>query len=94
MDSGKRLATSLNPSQEEDQIGGCDMSCWRWFGGVLKEAGVEVTPANKEKIDNVIHEFVGKTSKYGHCSADWKKAGKFKTDEKERKKLVQALKKI
>jgi len=70
------------------------MGCWRWFNGVLKEAGVEVTPANREKIDNVIHEFIGKTSKYEHCSSDWKKANKIKTDENERKKLVEALERL
>jgi len=29
------------------------MGCWRWFDGVLKEAGVEVTDANRERTIKV-----------------------------------------
>jgi len=47
------------------------MTCWKWFNGMLKEAGVEVTDKNKEKIDHVIHEYIGEQSNYGRCSADW-----------------------
>lgn len=42
------------------------MGCWRWFKGVLREAGIEVTEENREKIDAVIHEVIGETSKYEH----------------------------
>jgi len=35
------------------------MGCWGWFKGVLKEAGIEVTDENKEKIGEVIHEVIG-----------------------------------
>src|SRR3989304_202675 len=34
------------------------LGCWKWFNGVLKEANVEVTDANKEKLDEVIHKAV------------------------------------
>lgn len=69
------------------------MGCWRWFGSVLKEAGVTVTPQNKAKIDKVIHEYIGAKAEYEHCSADWTKSGKkIKMDEKEKKKLIKALK--
>lgn len=50
------------------------MTCWKWFGTVLKEANVQVTDANKEKIDAVIHKYIGEQSSYGRCSPDWKKA--------------------
>jgi len=50
------------------------LGCWKWFNGVLKEANLEVTDANKEKIDAVIHKYIGEQSSYGNCSADWKKA--------------------
>lgn len=64
------------------------MGCWRWFKGVLKEAGVEVTDENREKIDEVI----GETSKYERCSGDWRKVGKqIKADENEKKKLIEKL---
>jgi type IV secretory pathway VirB4 component len=50
------------------------MTCWKWFNGMLKEDGIEVTDKNKEKIDQVIHKYVGEQSSYGRCSADWRKA--------------------
>lgn len=52
------------------------MACWKWFDGVLKEAGIKVTDKNRAKIDDVIHQYIGKQSGYGHCSADWSKARK------------------
>jgi len=68
------------------------MGCWRWFGGVLKKAGIEVTDANREKIEEAIHEVIGETSKYERCSGDWKKVGKqIKADENEKKKLIERL---
>jgi len=69
------------------------MGCWRWFNSVLKEAGVTVTPQNRAKVDKVIHEYIGAKAEYEHCSSDWVKVGeKIKTDEKEKKKLIQAVK--
>jgi len=50
------------------------LGCWKWFNGVLKEADLEVTDANRQQIDNVIHQYIGEQSSYGRCSADWKKA--------------------
>ncbi len=35
---------------------------------------MQVTDANKEKIDAVIHKYIGEQSSYGRCSPDWKKA--------------------
>jgi molecular chaperone GrpE (heat shock protein) len=68
------------------------MGCWRWFKGILKEAGVEVTEENKEKIDEVIHEVIGETSKYERCSADWKKVSReIKADENAKKKLIETV---
>jgi predicted Fe-Mo cluster-binding NifX family protein len=68
------------------------MGCWRWFKGVLREAGIEVTEENRERIDTVIHEVIGETSKYEHCSGDWRKIGKLvKGDEQEKKKLIKRL---
>jgi hypothetical protein len=52
------------------------MTCWKWFNGILKEAGVEVTDKNEKNVDNIIHKFVGEQSSYGRCSADWRKARK------------------
>jgi hypothetical protein len=70
-----------------------DMGCWKWFNGVLKEAGVTVTPQNEAKIENVVHQHIGEHSKYGQCSAEWVAKGKkVKMDEIEKKKLIEALK--
>jgi hypothetical protein len=50
------------------------LGCWKWFNGVLKEANLEITDKNKGKIDDVIHKYIGEQSRYGNCSAEWKKA--------------------
>jgi len=69
------------------------MTCWKWFGSVLKEAGVEVTDKNQKKVDDLIHHYIGEQSSYGRCSADWRKARKeIEADEKMKKELVAKLK--
>jgi hypothetical protein len=71
------------------------LTCWKWFGTVLKEAGVEVSDKNKEKVDNVIHLYIGEQSSYGCCSADWRKARKeIEANPKMRKELVDKLKTV
>jgi predicted Fe-Mo cluster-binding NifX family protein len=68
------------------------MTCWKWFNGVLKEAGVEVTAKNEKKIDEVIHKYIGEQSSYGRCSADWRKARKeIEADKKLKEELVAKL---
>jgi hypothetical protein len=68
------------------------MGCWKWFNSVLEEAGVEVTDENREGVDEIIHEYIGEKSKYGQCSADWRKARtQIKADEEMRNELVQRL---
>jgi len=58
----------------------------------LKDAGIEVTEENKEKIDEIIHQYVGESSRYERCSGDWRKVGqRVKADEKEKKKLIEKL---
>jgi hypothetical protein len=52
------------------------LGCWKWFNGVLKEAEVNVTDENKDKIDEFIHKYISEQSSYGRCSADWRKARK------------------
>ena len=69
------------------------MTCWKWFGSLLKEAGVQANDDNKEKIDAVIHKYIGAQSSYGHCSADWRKARKeIEADEKMKNELIGQLK--
>jgi hypothetical protein len=61
------------------------MACWKWFDGVLNEAGVKGTDKNKGRIDEVIHRYIGEQSSYGRCSADWRKARKEILEDKEMK---------
>ncbi len=69
------------------------MTCWKWFGSVLKEAGIEENDKNREKIDSFIHKYIGEQSRYGRCSPDWKKARKeIAQDDAMRKDLVKKLK--
>ena len=71
------------------------MTCWKWFGTVLKEAGVQANGTNKEQIDAVIHKYIGEQSSYGRCSADWKKARtQIQSDEKMKQELIAQLKKL
>jgi hypothetical protein len=69
------------------------LGCWKWFNGVLKEAEVNVTDANKSEIDQVIHKYIGEQSSYGRCSADWRKARKEINESPQmRSELIQKLK--
>jgi predicted Fe-Mo cluster-binding NifX family protein len=68
------------------------MACWKWFNSILKEAGIEVTDKNKEKIDRVIHQYISEQASYGRCSPVWSKARKeIQTNEKMKKELIQKL---
>jgi predicted Fe-Mo cluster-binding NifX family protein len=68
------------------------MTCWKWFEGMLKEAGVKVTDKNREKIDQVIHHYVGEQSSYGRCSADWRKARKeIQENDEMKQELIEKL---
>jgi hypothetical protein len=69
------------------------LGCWKWFNGVLKEAEVQVTDANKSKIDEVIHKYINEQSSYGRCSADWRKARKeINANPEMRSELIEKLK--
>lgn len=62
---------------------------------MLKEAGVKVTDKNKQKVDDVIHRYIGEQSSYGRCSADWRKARKeIQNDEAMKKELIGKLKSL
>jgi hypothetical protein len=69
------------------------VGCWKWFNGVLKEAEVNITDANKGKIDEVIHKYISEQSSYGRCSAEWRKARKeINASLKMRSELIEKLK--
>ncbi|MEM2999248.1 MAG: hypothetical protein QXX34_01835 [Candidatus Bathyarchaeia archaeon] len=71
------------------------MGCWKWFNGVLKEAGVQVTEQNKDAIEKIIHTYISEQASYGRCSADWQKARKEINESPEMKKeLIEKLKAI
>lgn len=68
------------------------MGCWKWFNSILKEAGIEVTDENREKIDEAIHKYISEQANYGRCSREWSKARKeVKADEKMRRELIEKL---
>ena len=70
----------------------CKMGCWKWFNKVLKEAKIEVTDENGEKVDKIIHQYIGEQARYGRCSADWKNARKeVQADVEMRQELVERL---
>ena len=47
------------------------MSCYfRQLKDLLDEAGIEVTPGNREQIDQIVHQLVGVT--YKDCPQTWK----------------------
>ena len=59
---------------------------------MLDEAGVEVTDTNRELVDEVIHQYIGEQSRYGRCSADWRKARKeIQADKVMRQELINKL---
>jgi len=69
------------------------MGCWRWFNKVLKDAGVEVTDKNEEKVEELIHKYIGEKASYGQCSSDWRKAQKQIQDNLQmRQELLEKLK--
>jgi hypothetical protein len=71
------------------------LGCWKWFNAILEEAGVEVTDENSEKIEDVIHQYIGEKSKYGRCSSDWRKARKeIKVNDGLRLELIERVRKI
>ena len=67
------------------------MSCYfRHLKEVMAEAGIEVTPGNKQQIDRAIHEIAGVD--YKDCSATWKKLKQeVLADERKRQDLVDKL---
>jgi hypothetical protein len=69
------------------------LTCWKWFNGILKEAHVQVTDENQEKIDKFIHKYIGDQSSNGRCSANWKKASKeIKANPELKNELISKLK--
>jgi hypothetical protein len=72
-----------------------EMGCWKWFNNVLEEAKIEVTDKNKQKIDEIIHTYIGEQSSYGRCSADWRKAKREIQDNEEMKQeLIEKLRSL
>jgi len=68
------------------------MSCYlRHLNGLLSEAGIEVTQANRKDIDRVIHEALG--IEYKDCPATWKRLKHdVMNDTLKRSELVRTLK--
>ncbi len=53
---------------------------------------MEVTNKNREKVDEVIHRYVGEQASLGRCSPNWSKARKkIQADEQMKKELMERL---
>lgn len=70
-----------------------NMSCYfRHIKDLLGEAGIAVTPENKESVDRAIHRIV--RVRYKKCMPDcWTKVKKWKGQERKRRALIAELKK-
>lgn len=68
------------------------MSCYlRHMKGILDEAGIVVTPANKPQIDRAFHQIVAVA--YKNCPATWKRLKQeLAGDETKRQALIRKLK--
>ena len=54
---------------------GVGVTCYfRHLKGIFEKAGIEVTKANKQEIDRVIHDIVG--VQYKDCPSTWKEVKK------------------
>ena len=54
---------------------------------------MQINEENQEKIDKIIHKYIGEQSSYGHCSPDWKKASKeIKANPDMKNELISKLK--
>jgi len=68
------------------------MSCYfRILADVFEEAGIEVTPANKKRVDEAVHRIVGVD--YRHCPSAGKAVKeRIRGDEAARREFVRRLK--
>ena len=68
------------------------MSCYfRHIKDILAEAGIDVNPGNKKKMDQAIHQLMGVD--YKDCPATWKRLKQeIMTDEQKRKDFIKKLK--
>jgi hypothetical protein len=68
------------------------MPCWKWFNVILEKAGVEVTEENRERIDEVLHQYVNERSSMGLCSPVMREAsGQIDGDKVMRQELMVKL---
>jgi len=68
------------------------MSCYfRNIKGLLEEAGIEVTSANRKQVDQAIHYIAGTT--YKDCPGTWRKLKKvILADPEKRQDFINRLK--
>jgi hypothetical protein len=68
------------------------VSCYfRHLKDIFAEAGIEVTPANKKRIDQAVHQLVG--VEYKECPATWRKLKEeVLTNDKKRRELIGKVK--
>jgi uncharacterized 2Fe-2S/4Fe-4S cluster protein (DUF4445 family) len=68
------------------------MSCWKWFNIILEEAGVEVNEENRDRIDEVLSDYVADRSSCGLCSVVVSEAsGQIAGDRDMREELIERV---
>ena len=69
------------------------MSCYlRHLKDILGEAGIEVTPANRERVDRAIHQIAG--IGYKDCPETWKWVKRQLADDRQRRQLISRLQSV
>ena len=68
------------------------MSCYlRHIKDIFDQAGIAITPANRKRIDQAIHQAVDVA--YKNCSVTWKKIKTdIKDDDEKRQAFIEQLK--
>jgi hypothetical protein len=67
------------------------MSCYfRHMADLFEEAGIQVTPENRKRLDQLLHELVD--VKYKNCPPTWKRIKELRADRGMRHQLVRELK--
>jgi len=68
------------------------MSCYfRHIKDIFDEIDIEISPSNKKKVDQLIHDIVG--AEYKNCSEAWSKLKELKSSDALRAEFIEKLKK-
>lgn len=67
------------------------MSCYlRHIKDIFAEIGIEISPSNKKKVDQLLHDIVG--IEYKNCSKAWSKIKELQSSDTLRAEFIEKLK--